>query len=219
MAKKKFIKMLDELKGIFSGDDDTNELIDELREKVQHKKSFENNSSEAHAGELPVPKELKQNVYDFAIYSDGACRGNPGPGAWGVIGMQTDGEILYEATGIEVRTTNNVMELEAAIQGLKNLLVHIDLLDHGADYYKVVLFSDSKYVVDGITSWVDGWKKRGWKKADKKTPENLDYWQELDELKAKFGNIEFRWVKGHSGHPQNDYVDKLANMALDDAGF
>ena len=84
---------------------------------------------------------------------------------------------------------------------------------------KLILFSDSKYVVDGLKSWIHGWKRRGWKKADKKVPENVELWQQLDQLVSKFKNIEYQWVKGHAGHPQNERCDQLANEALDDAGF
>ena len=83
----------------------------------------------------------------------------------------------------------------------------------------VYLYSDSKYVVDGMKSWVKGWKARGWKKADKKAPENVELWKELDTVAAGFWQIEYHWVKGHSGHPQNERCDQIANMALDDSGF
>ena len=83
----------------------------------------------------------------------------------------------------------------------------------------VFLYSDSKYVVDGIQKWVPGWKRRGWKKADNKAPENLDLWQELDVLVSKFDELQFKWVKGHSGHPQNEFCDQLANKSLDESGF
>ncbi|MCR9206504.1 MAG: ribonuclease HI, partial [Halobacteriovoraceae bacterium] len=141
----------------------------------------------------------------------GACRGNPGPGAWGSLILSQKNEVLYEGSGVELGTTNNRMELMGAIDCLRNLKDDTNK--------KIAVISDSKYVVDGITTWVAGWKKRGWKKADKKTPENLDLWQDLDSLAETFQNLKFQWVKGHSGYPQNEYVDELANHALDDAGF
>ena len=109
------------------------------------------------------------------------------------------------------------MELEGAIVALEELerclKQHLHSTPKG-----VILFSDSKYVVDGITQWVDGWKRRGWKKADKTVPLNLDLWQRLDHAVSKFPSLKFRWVRGHSGHPQNEYVDQLANKALDESG-
>ena len=112
-------------------------------------------------------------------------------------------------------TTNNRMELEGALQALEALTRE----DTKALSKSVFLYSDSKYVVDGIEKWVPGWKKRGWKKADKKEPENLALWQELDTVVGKFKKLRFQWVKGHAGHPQNEYCDQLANQALDEAGL
>lgn len=156
-------------------------------------------------------EEKLKDAYEMVAFSDGACRGNPGPGAWGAMVLDREDTLHYEGSGVEVSTTNNRMELQGAIEALKFLLYFKEK--------KLALVSDSKYVVDGISSWVPGWKKRGWKKADKKTPENLDLWQELDELVLQYSNLNFRWVKGHSGYPQNEYVDELANKALDEAGF
>ena len=104
------------------------------------------------------------------------------------------------------------MELSGVIQGLK-----FAATEYGVGT-KIFVYTDSKYVVDGIKSWVAGWKKRGWKKADKKEPENLDFWKELDQLNLKM-DLEFHWVKGHAGHPQNERVDELANLAMDANGY
>ncbi len=151
--------------------------------------------------------------FSYYAFSDGACRGNPGPGAWGSLVQDHEGLVVYEASSVEVNTTNNRMELQGAIEALK--FIQTEFGTQGA----IALVSDSKYVVDGIKSWVEGWKRRGWKKADGKTPENIQQWQELDHVVGKFNNIHFFWVKGHSGHPQNEKCDQLANEALDDAGF
>ena len=111
------------------------------------------------------------------------------------------------------------MELQGAIEGLSGVL---DLINNGEvtqNNEKIVLVSDSKYVLDGMSKWVSGWKKRGWKKADGKVPENVELWKELDQLNHDLGQVQTIWVKGHAGHPQNELCDQLANYALDDAGF
>lgn len=145
---------------------------------------------------------------DYVIYTDGACRGNPGPGAYAFLVENKSGERILEGASVDVQTTNNRMELMGVIAGLTEI----------KNSSKIRVVTDSKYVVDGITKWVPGWKSRGWKKADKKAPENIELWQSLDELVLRL-NPSFEWVKGHSGHEQNEYVDRLANEALDDAGF
>ncbi|RPJ76098.1 MAG: ribonuclease HI [Alphaproteobacteria bacterium] len=155
----------------------------------------------------------------FAIFADGACRGNPGPGAWATIIQDTNSEIILKSSGVDVPTTNNKMELEGVIRGLKGLIekwIEDGISDRESP---VFVYSDSKYVVEGIEKWVVGWKARGWKKADNKDPENLLLWKELDQLKLSFDHINFLWVKGHAGHPQNEMCDRMANLALDEAGF
>jgi ribonuclease HI len=164
--------------------------------------------------QLLVPDELANN-FDFIAFSDGACRGNPGPGAWGSLVQLPDHEIIYEGSGVELLTTNNKMELQGAIEALLFISQH----PHFDEASQTVLVSDSKYVVDGINQWVPGWKKRGWKKADKKVPENVELWQQLDDLRQKMGTVAFQWVRGHAGHPQNEFCDQLANQALDEAGY
>ena len=173
-------------------------------------------STENHA-KLEKPQIAED--YNIVLYSDGACRGNPGPGGWGALAQNSKGDVLFESCGFERDTTNNRMELSGAIESIKKLKTFYDEENQGDNLedLRILLFSDSKYVVDGIQKWVPGWKKRGWKKADKKPPENLDLWQNLDELYEKFSDIEFRWVKGHSGHPQNERCDELANLAIDDS--
>jgi len=138
----------------------------------------------------------------IAIYTDGACRGNPGAGGWGVY-------LLYknekkEFYGGKLNTTNNQMELTAAIEGLKVL----------KEPCKVKLYTDSKYVMDGINSWIANWKKNNWKTASKKDVKNKDLWIELDAETCKH-EIEWIWVKGHSGNIGNEKADALANMGID----
>ena len=136
------------------------------------------------------------------IYTDGACRGNPGPGGWAALLVAGSGR--KEVTGAEIQTTNNRMELMGAIGGIGALKRRC----------AVKLFTDSKYVLQGYTQWLPGWKKRGWKTAAREPVKNQDLW-ELLEAAAAAQDIEWHWVKGHSGHDQNEYVDQLANLAID----
>ena len=137
------------------------------------------------------------------IYTDGACRGNPGPGGWGAILRYNSHEkTLY---GAEPMTTNNRMELMAAIQALESLKRPCT----------VCLTTDSQYVQKGITEWMANWKKRGWKTAAKKPVKNSDLWMRLDAAVAEH-EIRWEWVRGHSGHPENELADTLANQAIDE---
>jgi ribonuclease HI len=135
------------------------------------------------------------------IYSDGACRGNPGPGGWGVL-LRYDGT-EKELWGGEAATTNNRMELMAAIRALEALKRRC----------RVRLYTDSLYVMKGISTWIGDWKRRGWRTADKKPVKNEDLWRRLDELAAKH-DVEWRWVRGHAGHPENERADQLANRGI-----
>ncbi len=137
------------------------------------------------------------------IYSDGACRGNPGPGGWGV--LLRYGSHEKRLRGAEPATTNNRMELRAAIEGLK-------LLNRPCE---VTLWTDSQYVLKGITEWLPGWKARGWKTAGREPVKNVDLWQMLDTERARH-QVEWRWVKGHAGDPGNEEADRLANEAIDE---
>ncbi|WP_417335187.1 ribonuclease HI [Halobacteriovorax marinus] len=212
--KKKTLSFFDKLKTKFPDDHKAIESIDYLKSQIAHWDDEEEQISNSVGGELPLPKEIK-NDKSFAIFSDGACRGNPGPGAWGMVGQDSSGAVLFKGSGVETNTTNNRMEMIGALEAMKSLKGHgINLSES-----KVFLYSDSKYVVDGMKSWVSGWKSRGWKKADKKIPENVDLWKELDTIASCFENIQYLWVKGHAGHPQNELCDQLANEALDDSGF
>ena len=147
--------------------------------------------------ELPPPKPLKQVV----IYTDGACSGNPGPGGWGAILAM--GAHRKEFSGGEADTTNNRMELMAAISALEALKQRC----------AVTLWTDSNYVKDGIGKWILGWKKNGWKTADKKPVKNAELWQRLDAARAKH-DVTWQWVKGHAGHPENERADELARMGM-----
>lgn len=138
-----------------------------------------------------------------ALFTDGGCRGNPGPGGWGA--LLRFGEHEKELYGYDEETTNNRMELMAAIAGLETL----------NEPCEVVLTTDSQYVRQGITTWIKGWKAKGWKTAAKKPVKNQDLWQRLDEATNKH-DVDWRWVKGHSGHAENERVDALANKAMDE---
>lgn len=135
------------------------------------------------------------------IFTDGACSGNPGPGGWGVL-LRCDG-IEKELSGGEKPTTNNRMELMAAIQGLESL----------AQPSTVKLYTDSQYVQKGISEWLPNWIKRGWKTADKKPVKNADLWQRLDAARSRH-KVDFIWVRGHDGHAENERVDRLAVAAV-----
>lgn len=136
-------------------------------------------------------------------FTDGACRGNPGPGGWGVLLRFNDHE--KRLSGGEAETTNNRMELMAVIQALESLNRQC----------AVKLTSDSQYVLKGINEWMDNWKKRGWKTAAKKPVKNVDLWQRLDKARQSH-EIEWVWVRGHSGHIENEIADELANQGIDE---
>lgn len=136
------------------------------------------------------------------IYTDGACKGNPGVGGWGAI--LRFGETEKELFGGVANTTNNRMEMTAVIEALR-------VLSRSCD---AVVFTDSSYVQKGISEWIHGWKRNGWKTADKKPVKNADLWQTLDQLAAGH-KIEWRWVRGHAGHPENERADMLANRGVE----
>ena len=137
------------------------------------------------------------------IYTDGACRGNPGPGGWGV--LIEYGESSEELYGGDILTTNNKMELTAAIMALKEIKQPCEIM----------LYTDSKYVLQGIEEWIHNWKKKGWIGTNKKPVKNIELWKELDELRDKH-NIKWNWVKGHSGDAGNETADMLANRGIDE---
>jgi len=135
------------------------------------------------------------------IYTDGACSGNPGPGGWGAILVFGDKE--KELSGFEADTTNNRMEMTAVIRGLEALKTscHVDI------------YTDSKYVMQGMIEWIEGWKRRGWKTADKKPVKNCDLWQELEQAVTRH-DVHWHWVRGHDGHAMNERADILARKAI-----
>jgi ribonuclease HI len=143
-------------------------------------------------------------INKVVIYTDGACRGNPGPGGWGVLLKYKDSEKSLK--GFDSETTNNRMELMAVIEGLRSLT-------RGC---VIELNTDSKYVLQGINDWIVNWKKNGWKTAAKKPVKNVDLWQQLDEQASRH-DINWHWVKGHSGVSGNEAADQLANDAIDQA--
>jgi ribonuclease HI len=143
-------------------------------------------------------------VSDVEIYTDGACKGNPGPGGWGAWLRAGDHE--RELWGGAAHTTNNRMELTAVIEALA-------VLNRPS---RVTLHTDSQYVRNGITTWIHDWKRRGWTTADRKPVKNVDLWQRLDALRDRH-EVEWRWVKGHAGDPGNERADALANRGVDEA--
>jgi ribonuclease HI len=143
---------------------------------------------------------------EFFAYTDGACSGNPGPGGWGALLVARDGDTVLkerELSGGESDTTNNRMELMAAISALETLR-------RGT---KVTVVTDSVYVKDGITQWIHGWKKRGWKTAAKKPVKNEELWRRLDDAVAHH-DVTWEWIKGHAGHPENERADELARAGM-----
>jgi ribonuclease HI len=147
----------------------------------------------------PAPTTLGK----VTIYTDGACKGNPGPGGWGVVLKSGDKE--KHLHGGETLTTNNRMEMTAVIEALKALKMPCH----------VSLYTDSKYVMQGVTEWLSGWKARGWKTAGKDPVKNVDLWQEIDSLLGTH-EITWHWVKGHAGHPGNELADALANKGVEE---
>ena len=140
---------------------------------------------------------------EINIYTDGACKGNPGQGGWGAI-LQYKNNVK-EISGYAEHTTNNIMELTAAIKAL----------EHIPENSNVVLTTDSKYVMQGITEWIKNWKTRNWKTASKKPVLNKELWKRLDNL-TNLHSVEWKWVKGHSGHRENEIADQLANKGIDE---
>ena len=160
--------------------------------------------AQTHSWALRRPR--KTPLSHVEIYTDGACKGNPGPGGWGV--RLQSGQHVQELCGGELNTTNNRMEMTAVIEGLSALKRPC----------QVTLYLDSEYVRKGITEWIHGWKARGWRTAAKQPVKNADLWQKLDAVVSSSGHqIDWRWVKGHAGDPGNERADALANQGVDKA--
>ena len=158
------------------------------------------------ADEMPVSPPARESAVSTAskveIFTDGACKGNPGPGGWGAV--LRSGTTEKEISGGEAQTTNNRMEMMAAIEALNALKRPCN----------VTIYTDSKYVLDGITKWVFGWQKNGWRTADRKPVKNGDLWQALVTAQARH-KVAWQWVKGHAGHPENERADQLACAAAE----
>ena len=146
---------------------------------------------------------MSKNNNIVHIFTDGACKGNPGPGGWGAI--MKYGDHVKELNGYSSKTTNNIMEITAVIEALKSLTRPC----------AIILTTDSNYVKNGITQWIHNWKNKGWKTANKKPVKNKECWLQLD-VEVQRHQIEWKWVKGHSGHPENERADELANEAVED---
>ena len=157
---------------------------------------------ESKCWKITRSKQSNVKKVDVEIYTDGACRGNPGPGGWAALLRTGKNELMVN--GAEPDSTNNRMELRAAIEGLATL----------KRSSVVSITTDSQYVKQGVLSWVEKWKLNGWKTASRKDVKNKDLWQELDELN-NMHEVSWYWVKGHSGHAENERVDQAANLAID----
>lgn len=152
-----------------------------------------------------TPAEVLERFRDgptTGVFTDGACEGNPGPGGWGFVWVEED-RIVTESHGGDPGTTNNRMELTAALEALNAL----------KEPCEVDLYTDSVYVRDGISGWIEGWKRNGWKTAAKKPVKNAELWQALDEARRRH-KVHWHWVKGHAGHPENERADELARAGM-----
>ncbi len=238
MSKDFFKRQLEKIKLALSQDIQAVELVDKLLEKVENSPTeiwtdfLPNKSSDKLSAKkelsllakqaFAVPQELVAPnplaLTRFAVFCDGGCRGNPGPGAWATIGSTVDGTIMFELTGLDILTTNNKMELEGAIQGIQAIRQHVSMQGIN-NPIEIHLYCDSKYVLEGLEKWLPAWKARGWKKSDNKAPENMESWMRLDQVAQTPFRPFCHWVKGHDGHPQNEYCDELVNKALDEADF
>lgn len=214
--KKKHLKTLNSIEKWLeesqTGNEEIKTALGLLREAINARPDPDENDSDWN---LPPPKEIAEEPHTIALYTDGGCRGNPGPGAFAFVIQRHDGQVIGEGVEFDAMTTNNRMELSGAISGLFEAKNVLKLQNLDPLLTKIKVMTDSKYVVDGMKSWVEGWKQRGWKKADNKTPENLELWQDLDRVRQDFMQIEWMWVKGHAGHPQNEYCDRKANEVMD----
>ncbi len=213
--KKKHARSLLTIKKWLDTKGSMSESLQKAFRLVEEAIDFIPEEDKSEDGILPAPQEISSEPLTIALYSDGGCRGNPGPGACAFVVQDHAGSVIAEGVEFESYTTNNKMELSGPILGLKKLKQTLPISGRDPLLTKIKVLTDSKYVVDGMKSWVEGWKARGWKKADNKAPENIELWQELDSLKTSFMQIDWVWVKGHAGHPQNEYCDRKANEMMD----
>lgn len=213
--KKSLLSSLQKIKNLFK-DEATSKSVEILIKKVNTLEEEDDVVNTTRS--FPLPKELKSKT-DYAVFSDGACRGNPGPGSWGVMAQNSEETVLFEASSFDEHTTNNRMELLGAQKGLEILDDYLSDESIDSKKIKVYLYSDSNYVVQGLNSWRHNWKKKGWRKSDNKAVDNQAYWQGLDAITEKFSAVQAVWVKGHANHPQNERCDELCNLILDREGF
>jgi len=213
MNLNQYEKHLNSLKRFFKSYDGIALKLHELEKLVKDTEVEWSAKSEVKtiAADFSLPPEIVNYPQDaLALFCDGACRGNPGPGSFAYMGQEKNGNIIFQGSGVEMNTTNNRMELMGAIKSLQ------EVKELGLNDIATTLYSDSRYVVDGLMQWIPNWKSRGWKKADGKAPENLDLWQTLEQIASEFPKLNMQWVKGHAGHPQNEFCDSLANQTLDE---
>lgn len=216
--QQRWFQILEEIEQKFPTDQKVQQSISYLKSAIVGKPITANGKAKSSVAanllpeQMELPETLKSNN-QIALFSDGACLGNPGPGTWAAFAQNKDGEVLFESSSFDGNTTNNKMEMQGVINGLLRIL---DQTEGKKGVFEVFVYSDSKYVVDGANQWMPNWKKNGWKKADQKTPENLALWQQLDEVLVHPGfiKVHLHWVKGHAGHPQNEYCDKLCQNLL-----
>jgi len=218
MDSNKIKDAINVLKDFFSDDDQSLHALDKMEGKASKKVQEKSMGRERRGGlpdeDMEIPREVRGKENFVMVFSDGACRGNPGPGSYGYLVQDETGEYLGRGSQAFRDTTNNRMELLGAIKGIEWAAKYLH--KEGLDGAGIYIFSDSKYLVEGMEKWVPGWKRRGWKKADKKAPENIEMWKELDRLATKLKKLKFYWVKGHAGHPQNEFCDQIANDILDE---
>lgn len=212
--EKQLINNLDALADKYSHDKKALQAVNYLKSLITGDKISNGNlvTNNLMPAQMPLPSEINKKN-QMGLYSDGGCLGNPGPGAWAAFAQNHLGEVVFESTAFDGNTTNNRMEMNGVINGLLRIIDHAE---GKRGCFEVFVYTDSKYVVDGVNQWMPNWKKNGWKKADQKTPENLVLWQQLDEVLVHpaFIRVHLNWVRGHAGHPQNEYCDRLCQNLL-----